>query len=484
LKKQVLIIDDEPSWVELLAREFRRQGHTVVQAGDGAQGLQAIADGFDGVVLLDLRLPDTDGLELVEPSKRLNADLRIIMMTAHGTHADELEAQRRGVHLFVSKSEGVSRIISAVNNAFTDRQRDSETRKLRDLVNERFRFGRILTRSSRMKRVFETLAQIVDSRVTVLLHGESGTGKELVARALHNESNRRDEPFVAINCAGIPDTLLESELFGHEKGAFTGAAGAKKGKFELADGGTLFLDEIGEMPMLLQSKLLRVLQERQVERIGAAAPRDIDVRIISATHRDLMEMVREKRFREDLYYRLAVFPVHLPPLRDRAGDVALLARHFLSRYAREENKEISSLSSSALASLERYTFPGNVRELENIISRAVLVASTDQIQVEDLPPDVVEAASQRGDSAPRPITEPTLPAASAHTSLNAFLQRAYPSLDTLPSLEEIEGHLLAHALSLADGQVARAARAIGMSRATFYRRLRGREGDPTTTPDP
>ncbi len=499
MKKQVLIVDDEPSWVELLARELKKQNCIVIQAADGAQGLQAINDGFDGVVLLDLRLPDADGLDLVEPSKRVNPDLRVIMMTAHGTHADELEAQRRGVHLFVSKNDGVARIISAVNNAFNDRSRDSETRKLRSLLNERFRFGRILTRSARMKRVFETLAQVVDSRVTVLLQGESGTGKELVARALHHESNRHNEPFIAVNCAGIPDTLLESELFGHERGAFTGAVAVKKGKFELADGGTLFLDEIGEMPMHLQSKLLRVLQERQVERIGSTGPRDIDVRIISATHRDLMEMVREKRFREDLYYRLAVFPVQLPPLRERDGDVALLARHFITRYCTEENKPAMSLAPAALAALERYDFPGNVRELENIMSRAVLVATGDQIHLHDLPAEIIAnantptplatrsgarptAALPIPTPAPPATTPPPPPAAATPTlpdpsePLSSLFAQLFPTLDSLPRLDAIEEALVERALSLAGGHAVKAARALGMSRATFYRRLKAREG--------
>jgi len=486
LKKQVLIVDDEPSWVELLARELKKQGHSVVQAADGAQGLRVISDGFDGVVLLDLRLPDTDGLELVEPAKRVNPDLRIIVMTAHGTHADELEAQRRGVHLFVSKTEGLSRIVSAVHHAFVDRERDSETRNLRVLVNERFRFGRILTRSSRMKRVFETLGQVVDSRVTVLLQGESGTGKELVARALHNESVRRNEAFIAVNCAGIPDALLESELFGHERGAFTGAIAAKKGKFEQADGGTLFLDEIGEMPLHLQSKILRVLQERQVERIGGTGPRDIDVRIISATHRDLLDMVREKRFREDLYYRLAVFPVLLPPLRDRDGDVALLARHFLTRYCNEESKPVMTLAPMALAALERYGFPGNVRELENIMSRAVLVGSGDQVQLADLPTDLVtigNAPSPREILRTTPVPEPIVGAhfESEATALAVLVERCFPTLDSLPQIAALEEALVDRALMLSQGQATRAAEALGMSRATFYRRLKDRhpQNDPT-----
>jgi transcriptional regulator with GAF, ATPase, and Fis domain len=355
-----------------------------------------------------------------------------------------------------------------------------------------------------MRKLFDMLEHVVDSKVTVLLQGESGTGKELVARALHYEGMRRKGPFVAVNCGGIPETLLESELFGHERGAFTGAVATKKGKFELADGGTLFLDEIGEMPLHLQVKLLRVLQERQVERIGGTSPRAIDVRIVSATHRDLMEMVREKRFREDLYYRLAVFPVHLPPLRDREGDTALLAQHFLEKALKEEGKPQKTLSPATLAALDKYPFPGNVRELENIVNRAVLLSSGDVIEPRDLPIGVLESVRTddreprlarapeqgAGNGSQRPATKglaamdelagllSQIKAAQTEPrmALAQVLEVLFGSLVDLPTADSVEHALIERALKLADGNVAEAAKALGMSRATIYRRIRKEGG--------
>jgi len=471
-EQQVLIIDDEPSWVKLLTRDLERQGYSVRSATDGAQGRRVVEeDGFDGVVLLDLRLPDADGLDLLEPLQEANPSVRIIMMTAHGTSADEMEARRRGVYLFVSKSEGIARIVGATQSAFELRDKATEAARLRDLVNERYQFGKILTRAPRMQKVFTILRHVVDSKVTVLLQGESGTGKELVARALHYEGPRKRGPFIAVNVAGIPETLLESELFGHERGAFTGAVAMKKGKFELADGGTLFLDEIGEMPLHLQAKLLRVLQERQVERVGGTAPRGVDVRIVSATHRNLLDMVREKRFREDLYYRLAVFPVLLPPLREREGDIPMLARHFLDKSCEEEGKAHMSLSAAALGALEKYAFPGNVRELENIISRACLVATGSAIQRGDLPLSVLDKIGQGAGPEPgEPAPEAALEVAGR--SLEHLLADLYPRLSDLPTIDEVESLLVERALILSNGNVGAAAKALGMSRATVYRRLK------------
>ncbi|MBL8784291.1 MAG: sigma-54-dependent Fis family transcriptional regulator [Deltaproteobacteria bacterium] len=488
--RQVLIIDDEPSWVEVLSRELKKQNYQTTVAYDAASGRKAVVeDGFDGIVLLDLRLPDADGMDLIEPLLAARPGLRIIMMTAHGTAADEDQARQRGVHLFVSKSEGKSRIIGAVESAMALLKQASELEHYREILGERYRFEGILTRSPKMKKLFEMLEHVVDSKVSVLLQGESGTGKELVARALHYEGPRRNGPFIAVNCGGIPETLLESELFGHERGAFTGAVALKKGKFELADGGTLFLDEIGEMPLHLQVKLLRVLQERQVERIGGTAPRSIDVRIVSATHRDLMEMVREKRFREDLYYRLAVFPVYLPPLREREGDIGLLAQHFLEKAVREEGKGPRAISSAALTALEAYPFPGNVRELENIINRAVLVATNEVIVPRDLPLGVLETfrpedrvAPQAGPQPERGLAElddvnrlvGQINAARAlpRVGLDQAFDVLFGSLADLPSADLVEQALIERALKLADGNVAEAAKALGMSRATIYRRIR------------
>jgi len=507
IDNQVLIIDDEPSWVEVLSRDLRKLDFQVSVAYDAAAGKKAVlSDGFDGVVLLDLRLPDADGLDLVEPFLTARPGLLIIMMTAHGTSTDEEEAIKRGVHQFVSKSEGRARVIAALQRAFEFRREKEKNELYQELLRDRYNFAGILTRSPKMSKLFEMLGHVVDSKVTVLLQGESGTGKELVARALHYEGVRRNRPFVAVNCGGIPESLLESELFGHERGAFTGAVATKKGKFELADGGTLFLDEIGEMPLHLQVKLLRVLQERQVERVGGTGPRAIDVRIVSATHRDLMEMVRTKRFREDLYYRLAVFPVFLPPLRDREGDTALLAQHFLAKALKEEGKPPKRLSPATLAALDKYTFPGNVRELENIINRAVLLSTADVIEPHDLPIGVLEAVrtDERGGRAPiqeRPgiafesadrglagsdelagllrqiKAAQTLP----RMALPQVLEVLFGSLVDLPTADSVEHALIERALKLADGNVAEAAKALGMSRATIYRRIRKDGGKDETS---
>lgn len=465
-ERHILIIDDEPEFTKLLSYRLRKQSYHVVTASDGAQGRREIESGFDGVVLLDLRLPDVDGLELVEPFMRANADIRIIIMTAHGSVDAAVEATRRGAYDFVEKSDDDSRRISvAVKNAFENREMSSRVKELQDQVSDRYQFGRIVARSPQMQKLFEVLLHVRDSKVTVLLQGESGTGKELVARALHYEGPRHRGPFVALNCAGIPESLLESELFGHERGAFTGAIAAKKGKFELADGGTIFLDEIGEMPFHLQAKILRVIQERNVERVGSTVARPVDVRIISATHRNLLDMVQEKRFRDDLYYRLAVFPVHLPPLRERTGDIALLASHFLDKACKEERKQQMTMSLAAMRTLERYTFPGNVRELENIISHAVVVSSGPEVKLSDMPLAVL-------DSLRRPAAETDRdPDYEPERSVEQAFELMFQTLDEIPHLEHVERSLITRALQLSDGNVVQASRALGMSRATFYRRI-------------
>jgi two-component system nitrogen regulation response regulator GlnG len=475
----VLIADDEPSWVALLTPALRR-ACVLTEAASPDEVRAAVRQGFDGVVLLGAGLAERGGPDFAAQLQRMDADVQLVVLRDDGRPWDE-----RGVR-GVTRGDGVAAVAGAVFEALAERARRASQGVVTD---PRRRFGAILTRSERMRRVFDALGQVVDSRVTVLLQGESGTGKELVARALHQAGSRAEMPFVAINCAGIPDALLESELFGHERGAFTGAVSAKKGKFEQADGGTLFLDEIGEMPLHLQAKLLRVLQDRQIERVGSSAPRSVDVRIISATHRDLTAMVQARAFREDLFYRLAVFPVTLPPLRERGGDVALLARHFTARCCAEEGRALMGIAPETLALLERHPFPGNVRELENIISRAVLVALSDQILPEDLPEDllartltgVVGGSSSVGPlrapgslevPPPAAVAEPVAADSSREVSLAQALARLYPTLSSLPGLEVVEELLMTHALALAGGNIMRAAEALGVSRATLYRRLR------------
>lgn len=467
MKRHILIIDDEPDLVKLLRYNLNKQGYSVQTAHTGAEGMTIVNGGFEGVVLLDLRLPDTSGLDLIAAITTASTTNRIIIMTAHGSIDVAIDATRNGAYDFVSKTgDLLGRITVALKNAFRDRAMSTRVTALEEEVTGKYGFGMIVARSPQMRRVFDTLQHVVESKVTLLIQGDSGTGKELVARAVHYNGPRKKGPFVAINCAGIPDALLESELFGHERGAFTGAVAAKKGKFELADGGTIFLDEIGEMPIHLQAKILRVLQERVVERVGGSEPRPVDVRVISATHQNLRTMVDEGAFREDLFYRLAVFPVELPPLRSREGDVSLLAHHFLRKYAAEEGKPLTTISSSALRILETHDFPGNVRELENTISHAVVVAVGTEVGVSNLPHSVVEAARHRRSKGR--LSEGEL---LASLSLERALELVFDGVETLPTLETVEHALIVRALRLCDGNIVKAAKTLGLSRATLYRRL-------------
>ena len=463
--RHVLIIDDEQGLVRMLAYNLERDGYQVTTAHTGSQGLEVVRGGFDGIVLLDLRLPDVDGLDLVEPLVAANPHNRIVIMTAHSSIDAAIEATKKGAYDFVSKGEAAEllrHLAVTLKNAFNDQEMARRVGLLEEQVSARSADGSMVARSPQMQRVFATLEHLRESNVTVLVTGESGTGKELIARAIHDTGPRAGGAFVAINCAGIPDTLLESELFGHERGAFTGAVVSKKGKFEIADGGTIFLDEIGEMPLQLQAKILRVLQERVVERVGGTEPRPVDVRIISATNRDLRSMVAEGTFRDDLFYRLAVFPLHLPPLRDREGDVSLLAHHFLRSVVQEERKEINGFSKQALHALESHSYPGNVRELQNIVSRAVVVATSREIQLADLPVHIVEATRHLRLSEEASLED---------LSLEQAFAILFQSTGELPSLETLEAELIRRALRLCKGNVVEAARSLGVSRATFYRRL-------------
>jgi DNA-binding NtrC family response regulator len=484
VKKHVLIVDDEPTWVTRLTRELRRRACVVTEVSTSGEAIARVRGGFDGLVLLASDLPDSDTVAVVGQLKGFAPDGEFVLMTRQGMGPEDADQMPSGLRV-IPKSDGPQRLATLALEVLDARERETPGERSGSPLHTRHRFASILTRSPRMRRVFEMLTQVVDSRVSVLIEGESGTGKELVARALHHEGRRGDAPFVAVNCAGIPDALLESELFGHERGAFTGAIASRKGKFEQADGGTLFLDEIGEMPPHLQAKLLRVLQDRQIERVGGTALRPVDVRIISATHRDLSAMVEARTFREDLYYRLAVFPISLPPLRAREGDVQLLARHFLARFCAEEHKAPLGLAPETLAILERHPFPGNVRELENVISRAVLVAAHDLVRPDDLPDDFLGRLGDQPSAPASAVSGLSAPsqadAAGPGDPLTEALTALYPSLAELPSLASVEHALFSRALALANGNVGRASMALGVSRATLYRRLR--QAQPARTPD-
>ena len=464
---QVLIVDDEPELAELLTSILVADGYDVITSHTGRAARARLEQGFAGVVLLDVHLPDADGLDLIVPLSAEDSRNRVVVMTGDRSASVGLEATKRGAYDFIVKGDDLSsRLLVTLKNAFRDLDMTAQMDSLSRAVNFSGRLGTLLAQSPQMNRVFSLLRRALESRVTVLIEGESGTGKELVARALHTEGRRAAGPFVAVNCAGIPETLLESELFGHERGAFTGAVSARKGKFELAEGGTLFLDEIGEMAPLLQAKILRALETRTIERLGGQRSIPVDVRVVSASNRELDVLVKKGSFREDLFYRLAVFPIKLPPLRMREGDIPLLARHFLRLAASEEGKFNIGLSTEALAVLERYPYPGNIRELRNIISRAVVVAEGNKVMPADLPPHLEEVSSpdstQRMEMLNRGLPEP----------LDQRIQLLFPSPQSLPKIDDLELAVARQALELHGGNMMKTAESLGIARATLYRWLK------------
>ena len=392
----VLVVDDEPSIVESLAKIFRREGMTVLAATDGDAGLELLRRHRVGVLLTDLMMPKTSGMDLLRAARTLAPETEVVLMTAYGTVETAVEAMKEGAYDFVTKPLKRAHVVRVVKNAIEKQSLVLENRSLKAQLAER-RQRTIVGTSLPWRRTMDIIAQAAPSAANVLLLGESGTGKELLARALHEHSNRSTGPFIAINCAAIPESILEAELFGYEKGAFTGATSARDGRFEAAEGGTLFLDEIGEIPTHVQVKLLRVLQEGEIERLGSSGkPRRIDIRLVAATNVRLLDEVKAGRFREDLYYRLNVIPVHVPPLRDRRDDIALLVAHFVQVYADKNGKSVTGVTPAAIARLSDYSWPGNVRELENAIERAVVLTRAAMIDEDALPREIREAGESGG----------------------------------------------------------------------------------------
>ncbi len=381
----ILVIDDERSLREFLTICLGRAGHKVTAAEDPAAGLKKLGPGVD-LVITDLRMPGPmDGLAVLDEVKRRSPETQVLVMTAYASTDTAISAMKRGAYDYLIKPFKVDEILVVVERALERQALVRDNAALREKVRDAYKLSALLGRSEAMQRVFDLIRKIASARTNVLITGESGTGKELVARALHGESQRASRPFVAVNCGAIPETLIESELFGHVKGAFTGAGSAKEGLFTAAEGGTLFLDEIAELPMPMQVKLLRALQERKVKPVGGTEERPVDVRVVAATNRDLETEIASGGFRQDLYYRLNVIQVHLPPLRQRRDDIPLLIEHFVKRYAAELGKRTFAVSPEALAVLCRYDYPGNVRELENIVERAVTLETGAEIQRDALP---------------------------------------------------------------------------------------------------
>ena len=383
----VLIVDDEKNYPPILSAVLEEEGYETLTAASGREALELL-DGSDvDLVLTDMKMPGMDGIELMERIKITNPDLPVIMMTAHGSVDKAVEAMQKGAYTYVLKPFDNARLALYVNKAISMYQVIKENHRLKKDVEAQYQFGNIIGRSKAMHGIFETIKKVAPSSATVLIEGESGTGKELVAKAIHFNSPRKDKPFIAVNCSAIVETLLESELFGHEKGAFTGAHMMKKGRFELADGGTLFLDEIGELPQNLQVKLLRAIQEKSIERVGGAKTIAVDIRLIAATNKTLEEEIRKGLFREDLYYRLNVVKLTIPPLRERLEDIRPLVAHFIKKYAEERKSgiPIKGVDQKAEKLFYEYPWQGNIRELEHVIERAMILCPEEWITEADLP---------------------------------------------------------------------------------------------------
>ena len=428
----------------LLEKVLHREGYEVVCAGDGQEALRLLEE--VDLAIVDLRMPRMDGLSLLREARSRGVRVPVIVMTAFGSIDSAVEAMKAGAYHYLTKPFSLEEALVLVERALRERELERELEALRREVERRYGFHNLVGKSKAMQQVFELIRRVSHSRSTVLIQGSSGTGKELVARAIHYSSPRRDRPFVAVECSAIPETLLESELFGYVRGAFTGAVTSRKGLLEEADGGTLFLDEIGDLSPSMQVKLLRTLQEREVRRIGAQQSVKVDVRLIAATNRDLEEAVRRGEFRADLFYRLNVITINLPDLKDRPEDIPLLAHHFLRKFAEANGEHKRGISKEAMDLLMNYHWPGNVRELENVIERAVILGRGPEVLPEDLPPR---------------LRQPSRPAAGEEVPLPQGL-----------TLRELELRYIQEVLRRTGGRKAEAARLLGISRRTLYRRLR------------
>lgn len=388
IPKRILLVDDEENFRHMLSVILKKEGYDIETASNGGEALQKIALNPFDQILCDIRMPQMDGLEFLNEVKKMEVDATIIMMSAYGTVDIAIEAIKLGAYDYISKPFKPDEIILTLRKAEERERLRKENKLLREEVKKEYSFENIVSKNKKMQSIFEVIKKVAQYKSTILITGESGTGKELVARALHYHSDRSQNPFIPVNCGAIPENLLESELFGHAKGAFTDAIRTKKGLFEEADDGTLFLDEIGELPAQLQVKLLRVLQDGEIRRVGESKSIQIDVRIIAATVKNLAKEVNEGRFREDLFYRLNVLPIHLPPLRERKEDIPLLVNHFIKKYAQSLSKNVVGIHPKALERFMNYSWYGNVRELENMIERAIVLTDRDQIELENLPIEI------------------------------------------------------------------------------------------------
>ena len=482
MPETILIVDDDPVQRRLLEAMIERFGYLALTADGGEAALARVREAgarIDAMVL-DLVMPDLDGLGVLARLREAGLNLPVIVQTAHGGIDNVVSAMRAGAVDFVVKPASPERLQVSLRNALSARALAGELQRLKRRQDGTLAISDIVTRSPAMRPVLRAAEKAATSAIPVLIEGESGVGKELVARAIHGSSARRAKPFVAVNCGALPENLVESILFGHEKGAFTGATEKHMGKFAEADGGTLFLDEVGELPLPMQVKLLRALQEGEVEPVGGRRPLKVDVRIISATHRDLIADVKAGRFREDLFYRLHVFPVSIPPLRRRPEDIPELARHFLARIAAEEGKRLRGIGAEAMALIGAFHWPGNVRQLENTIFRAVVLADGEEIGLNELPQLAAHTGSAAsGETAPPITPSPAIAADWPESTADAGLTMSATSLSLTGAdgevrpLEEIERETIRFAISHYRGQMSEVARRLKIGRSTLYRKLEG-----------
>ncbi len=452
MNRKVLLVDDDPEILLLVERILTEAGIESYVASNGEEALERLREELPSAIVLDLILPDTSGQVLLERFHQEHPSLPIVILTSQGDVDDVVGCMRLGAVDFVQKPFARTRLLTAVTNAHTQGMLKARVEQLAQELRQDQGFDRILGGSKAIRACVAMLRRAAGSDITVLLQGESGTGKEVAARAIHAESLRRTGPFVTVNCGAIPENLIESELFGHEKGAFTGATSSRVGRFEQAEGGTIFLDEVGELRLDLQVRLLRVLQERQVQRVGSSLQRPVNIRVLGATNRNLKAEVEKRSFRKDLYYRLAVFPVELPPLRKRTGDILLLALSFLERFSRRHGRELRELTPAARDALQAYGWPGNVRELENVIERATLLEDGSELSLGSLPDEVV--CADESDLVP-PATGAGLPA----------------EREGILPLEVEERRLIVRALELTGWNVQETAQRLRIGRATIYRKI-------------
>src|SRR5687767_4055403 len=451
-KGQILVVDDNPNLLELIRMRLESADYDVIATGDEAEAVKAIKEQLFDLCIVDLMLANGDGLALMDEFRGINPELPTIILTAHGSIQSAVEAMRRGAYSYLTKPFEPADLLLQIDRALENRKLNYEIKRLKEIIHERFDFTKIIARSTKMRSVLDVVMRIAKLDSTVHIHGESGTGKELIAKAIHLASDRKDKPFVALNCAALPESLLESELFGHEKGAFTGAVRSTKGLFTQAHEGTLFLDEIGDMPLTIQVKLLRALEERQFYPVGSEKPVSVDVRVVVATKKDLIEEVKKGIFREDLFYRIHVIPVILPRLKDRSEDIPYLVEHLLKKICQQMKKSVKGLTPKAMQKLMQHDWPGNVRELENTLEYAVTMAQKD-IVTDDL---VLQTKVSNG-------------VAPTEEAIQSQLLPSPGSFKTLKEARaEFEKAYLIRLLQMCDGKATRAAEIAGKYRADFY----------------